>query len=77
MKYKAGDYVAVHSAPLWRERANFIFAAHQGMKEGKNEWEQLWGQALASQRYIVCCIPFFLYDVALRDEVEIDANLVF
>jgi hypothetical protein len=77
MKYQAGEYEAIHPSPVWRDRANFIFAAHLGMKGGKNEWEQLWGQEVAPRRLIVCCIPFFVYDVALGDEVEIDANFVF
>jgi hypothetical protein len=76
MKYQTGEHVAVHSFPIWRDRANFVFAAYQGTKDGKNEWEQLWGQQVAPQRFIVCCIPFFVYDVALGDEVEIDANCV-
>lgn len=76
MKHQAGEHVAVHSLPIWRDRANVVFAAHQGTKDGKNEWEQLWGQEVAPQRYVVCCIPFFIYDVALGDEVEIDANFV-
>lgn len=77
MKYQAGEHVAVHSSPIWRDRANVIFAAHQGTRGGKNEWEQLWGQRVAPERCIVCCIPFFVYDVALGDEVEIDVDLVF
>ena len=76
MKYKAGEHVAVHSEPIWRDRANFVFAAYQGTKDGKNEWEQLWGQEIAPQRCVVCCIPFFVHDVALGDEVEIDADFV-
>ncbi len=76
MKYQAGDYEAVHQSPIWRDRANFVFAAHLGKKDGKNEWEQLWGQKTASQRFLVCCIPFFLQDIALGDEVETDADFV-
>lgn len=34
------------------------------------------GQEVAPQRCVVCCIPFFVYDVALGDEVEINANSV-
>ncbi len=77
MKYQAGEHVAVHAEPIWRERANYVFAAHQGTKEGKNEWEQLWGREVAPQRCVVCCIPFFVRDIALGDEVEIDSNFVF
>lgn len=76
MNYQAGEYEAVHQSPIWRDRANFVFAAHLGMKDGKNEWEQLWGQKTAPQRFILCCIPFFAHDIALGDEVETDANFV-
>lgn len=76
MKYQAGEHVTVHSDPIWRDRANFVFAAHQGTKDGKNEWEQLCGQEVAPQRCVVCCIPFFVRNVALGDEVEIDADFV-
>lgn len=77
MKYQDGDSVAVHPTPIWRERADCVFAAHQGAKDGRNDWEQLWGQEVAPQRLIVCCIPFFVYDIALGDEVEVDAHFVF
>lgn len=76
MKYRTGEHVAVHSSPIWRERADCVFAAYQEMKDGKNEWEQLWGREVAPQRFIVCCIPFFVYDVALGDEVEVDSDFV-
>jgi hypothetical protein len=37
MKYQNGEYEAVHQSPIWRDRANFVFAAHIGCKDGKNE----------------------------------------
>ena len=55
---------------------NFVFAAHIGTKDGKSEWEQLWGQKVAAQRFVLCCIPFFVQDVALGDEVETDGDFV-
>lgn len=76
MKYQTGEYEAVHQAPVWRDRANFVFAAHLGTKDGKNEWEQLWGQKTATHRFILCCIPFFAQDIALGDEVETDVDFV-
>jgi hypothetical protein len=72
----AGEYEAVHQLPIWRDRANFVFAAHLGTKDGKNEWEQLWGQKTAPQRFILCCIPFFAQGIALGDEVETNADFV-
>ena|SRR5437899_3340663 len=77
MKYRSGDYEAIHQSPIWRDRADFVFAAHLGRKNGRNEWEQLWGQKTAVPlRFIVCCIPFFVRDVDLGDEVETDADYV-
>lgn len=76
MKYQTGEYEAVHQSPIWRDRSNFVFAAYLGTKNGKNEWEQLWGQKIAPQRFILCCIPFFVQDIALGDEVETDADFV-
>src|SRR4051812_39331664 len=77
MKYAPGEYEAVHQSPVWRERANFIFAAHLGTRDGENEWEQLWGQRTAERRFIVCCIPFFANDISLGDEIETDDDFVF
>lgn len=76
MNYKPGDYEAAHSAPAWRDRANFVFAAYLGEKDGKNEWEQLWGEKKDENRFILCCIPFFARDIALGDEVETDDEYV-
>jgi hypothetical protein len=77
MKYQVGEYEAVHQSPIWRDRANFVFAAHLGNKAGRNEWEQLWGRKVSPRRFVVCCIPFFALDIALGDEVETDADFVF
>lgn len=76
MKYQAGEYEATHSSPVWRDRSNLVFAAHLGTKDGKNEWEQLWGQKVAPQRFVLCCTPFFVQDVALGDDVETDGDFV-
>jgi hypothetical protein len=62
---------AVHEAPVWRERANFIIGAPLP-EEGRAE--QLWARQLGDERFEICCIPFFVYDLALGDVVETDAN---
>jgi len=77
MKYQVGEYEAIHQSPIWKDRANFIFAAHIGVKDGKNEWEQLWGEQVAPNRFILCCIPFFSHNMALGDEIETNADFVF
>lgn len=76
MRYQQGDVTTVHTTPIWRSRANFIFMALDRVSGERNEWEQLWGQKLSPNRCILCCIPFFLYDVALGDEVELSSDLV-
>src|SRR5947199_5228528 len=58
---------ATHSEPVWRERADFIIGARLP-EHGRSE--QLWAKKLSKNRYEICCIPFFLYDLALGDIVE-------
>ena len=70
MTYQDGDYVAVHAEPVWRSQSNFVFRALIGEKEGGSEWEQLWWKQVAPARFVLCCIPFFIYDLSLGDEVE-------
>ncbi len=62
----------VHQQPVWRERANFIIAARleQSSPDERWRWEQLWARQTGDNRFEVCCIPFFVYDLALADEVE-------
>jgi hypothetical protein len=38
--------------------------------------EQLWCKQLAPQRFQICCIPFFLYDLSIGDEVETDSEYI-
>jgi len=58
--------IATHHQPVWRSRANFIVAA----KVDDTHWEQLWTQRLEHNQYLICCIPFFVYDLALGDVVS-------
>jgi hypothetical protein len=62
---------AVHEAPVWRERANFVIGAPLP-EEGRAE--QLWARQLGDERFEICCIPFFVYDLALGDVVETNAR---
>lgn len=61
---------AVHTEPVWRDRSNFIINAPL---EEPGRLEQLWCRQVSSNTFEVCCIPFFLYDVALGDIVETKA----
>lgn len=58
---------SVHEGPVWRDRAGFIVNAALS-EEGR--FEQLWCRQVSENTFEVCCIPFFLYDVALGDVVE-------
>ncbi|WP_418275719.1 DUF4265 domain-containing protein [Isoptericola jiangsuensis] len=58
---------SVHDEPAWRERANFIVNAALPEQE---RYEQLWCRQVSDDTFEVCCIPFFLYDVALGDLVQ-------
>ncbi|MFB6609343.1 DUF4265 domain-containing protein [Agromyces sp. NPDC056379] len=62
---------SVHPDPIWRERANFIINAPLP-EEGR--FEQLWCWQLTEDTFRVCCIPFFLYDIALSDVVRTETQ---
>jgi hypothetical protein len=62
---------AVHDAPVWRDRASFVLGAPL-REEGRAE--QLWARQVTDWRFEICCIPFFVYDIALGDIVETDAQ---
>ena len=59
---------ARHEDPVWRERSNFVIAAE--IATGSVDREQLWAKQLGDDTFEICCIPFFLYDIALGDVVQ-------
>jgi hypothetical protein len=62
---------ALHREPVWRERANFIVNAPIEESPAVHT-EQLWTRHdPATQLYEICCIPFFIYDLALGDMVAV------
>ena len=63
---------AVHRGPVWRDRSNFIITAAIDPGDTETTTEQLWARRLDDARYELCCIPFFAYDLALGDIVEVD-----
>jgi len=63
------DHV-VHLSPAWRDRADFVIDADIAEDDSPRKWEQLWCKRIGANRYIVCCIPFFVYDLALGDEIS-------
>ena len=60
---------------MWRERSNFIIAARIP-NGGEIETEQLWARQVAPRQFEICCIPFFVYDLALGDAVETDDEYI-
>jgi hypothetical protein len=66
---------AQHGEPVWRDRSNFVIAAEiEG--DGEVATEQLFACQTGPYRFELCCIPFFLYDVALGDVVETDEDYI-
>jgi len=68
----ANDKVVTHDFPVWRDRADFIIAARLGEPDVPEKWtfEQLWAKQIAENLFEVCCIPLFLYGIALGDQVS-------
>ena len=56
---------------MWGDKADFVIGAPLP-EEGRAE--QLRARQLSDNRFEVCCIPFFVYDIALGDVVETDAD---
>lgn len=63
---------ATHAEPVWRERADFIIAVQVDLAEISIATEQLWARKVGDREFEVCCIPFFAYNLALGDIVEVD-----
>jgi hypothetical protein len=67
---------AIHSEPAWRDRADFIIAAPVGPSATGVTTEQLWARKITGNQFELCCIPFFVYDLALGDIVETTGDLL-
>jgi hypothetical protein len=59
-----------HTNPAWRNRADFIIAGQLPEGDSPRRFEQLWAKRLDDGLFEICCIPFFLFDVALGDAVR-------
>jgi len=66
---EAQQQFVIHPDPVRRERANFIIHAELPEKDRPKRFEQLWARQLADDRFELCCIPFFVFDLALGDVV--------
>lgn len=77
MSANVSDVHATHQCPVHREKADFLIRAK--LKDGGEEqkWEQLWVRQIDTHKFVVCCIPFFTWDMDLGDEVETTNDYVF
>ena len=69
---KNAEKIATHDYPVWREKADFIIASRLGEELGIDDLlgrEQLWARKVDSNSFELCCIPFFVYGLALGDIV--------
>ena len=62
--------IVTHIEPAWADRADFLIHADISEPPLPKKLEQLSCMQTAADRFIICCIPFFLYDVSLGDEVR-------
>ncbi|MBI3969410.1 MAG: DUF4265 domain-containing protein [Chloroflexi bacterium] len=66
------DQIAGHHEPVWRDKADaLILAKLNQLGDDLPRWEQLWARQVGPNRYEICCVPSFVYDLALGDEVAI------
>lgn len=65
----------VHPEPVWRDRANFIIRAELPESDRPYRFEQLWSRRYEGNRqFEICCIPFFVFELALGDIVTTFAD---
>ena len=62
--------IATHEAPVWKERANFLIFADLSSSGMADRWEQLWACQSSDDEFVLCCIPYFTYGLALGDTVR-------
>lgn len=65
------DDIKVHVHPAWRDKADFMLNMKIDSEDGALRYEQLWVKRHGEDVFEICCIPFFLYDLALGDLVRV------
>lgn len=58
-----------HARPAWRTLADYIIHTLVGESSRILRYEQLWTKRIENNQFMICCIPFFAYDIALGDIV--------
>lgn len=65
--------IATHPNPVRRAAPSFMLHAAVDDVGGGDSFEQLWTKRVGDDRFELCCIPFFAYDMALGDVVRAEA----
>lgn len=68
------DQMKMHVHPAWRDKANFILIMKIDTDDPNDttlRHEQIWTRQVDAEHFEVCCIPFFIYDLALGDIVRV------
>lgn len=69
------DELKKHPQPVWGERADFALQLRietgNPTLDNPPRYEELPVQSLGDGFYRICCVPFFLYDLALGDVLKI------
>jgi hypothetical protein len=65
-----------HNHPAWRNTADFIIRAecYDAWHREEPAVEQLWAHKISEGIYELCCIPLFLYNISLGDQVKTDSD---
>ncbi len=62
--------IAWHHSPV--SASDFFIRVDLSQHGMAGRFEQLWVKKIDSQKFQICCIPFFTYGIALGDIVETD-----
>ncbi|MBI3731224.1 MAG: DUF4265 domain-containing protein [Burkholderiales bacterium] len=77
MSSSTDDLYGTHQSPVWRTEADFLIMAKVDADGESQKWEQLWAKQIDTHKFVICCIPFFTWDMDLGDEVETTNDYVF
>jgi hypothetical protein len=67
----------VHHSPVWSNEVDSLVRVDLDAFELPDSTELIWAHHLGGSSYLVCCIPFFPYGLALGDVMETDAQRTF
>jgi hypothetical protein len=74
IRWRAVMKIAAHANPVRRPTPSFMLRASLEDIEREGNYEHLWTKRVGEDRFELCCIPFFAYDLALGDVVRADAG---